>query len=140
MHAGNIVGASVPIQHAAVERALVVLQRDTAANPQERRFVEGARDAWRVYVPAVEDVMDLARHDQSVSASAMSKAERAFGVVAQRLTELALHEQSLSERASIDAAQDIKLAGTLMPVVIVLSIAAALAITMAVRRALLAEL
>jgi methyl-accepting chemotaxis protein len=130
----------VRVQHAAVERALAILQRDTAANPQELRFVEGARDAWRVYVPAVEDVMDLARHDQSVSASAMSKAERAFGMVAQRLTELALHEQALSERASSDAAQDVKLAATLMPVVIVLSIAAVLAITMAVRRALLAEL
>jgi methyl-accepting chemotaxis protein len=126
-------------QHAAVERGFATLLERTAANRDETRYIEQARTAWRLYVPAVEDVVEIARHDQSISANAMSKAERAFAVVAQRLTELARHEQALSERASSSAAEDFRLMATLMPIVIVLSIVASLAITMAVRRSLLLE-
>jgi hypothetical protein len=39
-------------------------------------------------VAAVRDVIEIAREDQSISANAMAKAERAFSVVAERLTEL----------------------------------------------------
>lgn len=126
-------------QHAAIERGFAALLVQTAASPEETRGVEQARAAWRLYVPAVEDVVEIARHDQSISANAMSKAERAFATVAQRLTELARHEQALSERASARAAEDFRLMAILMPIVIGLSIAASLAITMAVRRSLLAE-
>jgi len=126
-------------QHAAVERGFATLLEKTAASRDEVRYVEQARAAWRLYVPAVEDVLEIARHDQSISANAMSKAERAFAVVAQRLTALARHEQALSEQASRSAAEDFRLVAILMPIVIGLSIAASLAITLAVRRALLAE-
>lgn len=129
----------VQIQHAAVERGLASLARLTGDSPGERRYVEQARHAWAVYVAAVRDVIEIAQLDQSISANAMSKAERAFATVAQRLDELSRREQELSEQASIDAEDDFKTVSTLMPIVIALSIAAALAITMAVRRALLAE-
>jgi methyl-accepting chemotaxis protein len=132
-------------QQQAVERGFASLQRmaqDTPARHREAelRYVEQAASAWRLYVPAVRDVIEIAREDQSISANAMAKAERAFGVVAQRLTELSRREQELSEEASFDASNEFRGVATMMPIVIVLSIAASLAITMAVRRSLLAEI
>jgi methyl-accepting chemotaxis protein len=70
----------------------------------------------------------------------MQKADDAFAVVAQRLNELSRLEQELGERASDDAADDFLITSTLMPLVVLLSIGLSLAITMAVRRALLAEI
>jgi methyl-accepting chemotaxis protein len=127
-------------RQAAVDRGLAQLARQTADSPDEQRDIAQARAAWAQYVPAVRDVIEIARIDQSISANAMIKAERAFAVVAQRLAGLARREQALSEQASRDAADDVRLIAVLMPVVIVLSIAAMLAITMAVRRALLADI
>ena len=127
-------------RHGAVERDLAQLARLTADSPEEQRYVDQARAAWAQYVPAVRDVIEIARIDQSISANAMIKAERAFAVVAQRLAELSRREQALSEQASREAADDFRLIAVLMPVVIALSIAASLAITMAVRRALLADI
>ena len=127
-------------RHGAVERDLAQLARLTADSPEEQRYVDQARAAWTQYVPAVRDVIEIARIDQSISANAMIKAERAFAVVAQRLAELSRREQALSEQASREAADDFRLIAVLMPVVIALSIAASLAITMAVRRALLADI
>jgi methyl-accepting chemotaxis protein len=129
----------VQMQHAAIERGFASLARLTGDSPGERRYVDQARGAWSAYVAAVGDVIELAQLDQSISATAMSKAERAFGTVAQRLTELSRREQELSEQASTSAADDFKAIATLMPVVIALSIAASLAIAMAVRRSLLDE-
>jgi methyl-accepting chemotaxis protein len=128
------------VQHAAVDRGLAQLAQQTADSPDERRHVAQARAAWAQYVPAVRDVIDIARIDHSLSATAMVKAERAFAVVAERLAELARREQALSEQASAEAAADFRLIAFLMPVVIALSIAASLAITIAVRRALLADI
>jgi methyl-accepting chemotaxis protein len=127
-------------QQGAIDRGLAQLALQTAGSPDERRYVEQARAAWAQYVTAVRDVIEIARIDQSISANAMVKAERAFAIVAQRLADLARREQALSEQASADAAGDFRLIAILMPVVIALSIAASLAITMAVRRALLADI
>jgi methyl-accepting chemotaxis protein len=127
-------------QQGAVERGLARLSRQTADTPDEQRHVEEARAAWALYVPAVRDVIEIARLDPSTSANAMIKAERAFGTVAQRLAELARREQALCEQASSQAAQDMRLVAILMPVAIAFALCAALAITMAVRRALLADI
>lgn len=127
-------------RHRAVDRDLARLARLTADSPDEQRDVEQARAAWGEYVPAVRDVIEIARIDQSISANAMVKAERASAVVAQRLAALARREQALSEQASRESADEFRLIAALMPVVIALSVAASLAITMAVRRALLADI
>jgi len=132
-------------QQTAIERGFASLSRMAQNSPAryrdaELRYVEQAASAWRLYEGAVRDVIDLAREDQSVSATAMAKAERAFGVVAERLAELSRREQALSEEASDKAASDFKSIAILMPIVIALSIVASLAITMAVRRSLLAEI
>jgi methyl-accepting chemotaxis protein len=137
--------ADVQAQQAAIERGFADLAGLARASPArhreaELRYIEQAASAWRLYVAAVRDVIEIAREDQSISASAMAKAERAFAVVAQRLSDLARREQALSEEASDEAEADFKAIATLMPVVILLSIAASLAITMAVRRSLLGEI
>jgi len=124
----------------AVERGLARLARQAADSPDEQRCVEEARAAWAQYLPAVRDAIEIARADPSIGANAMIKAERAFDVVAQRLATLARREQALSERASAQAAEDMRVVAVLMPLAIGLSICVALAITAAVRRALLADI
>ena len=120
-------------------RRLRRLAQDTRANSTERRLVEQAASAHALYLKAVADVLELARADASTSASAMSKAERAFDTVAARLAELSSHEQQLSEQAARRAAGDFAAMSTIMPLAVLLSIALSLAITMVVRRALLRE-
>jgi methyl-accepting chemotaxis protein len=127
-------------QHAAIDLGFVTLLRTAGAGNGERRYVEQAAGAYRQYLQAVRDVMELAEVDQSVSTSAMLKADAAFEVVSLRLTELSRLEQALSEQASESAAADFQTVRILMPCVILLSIVLSLAITMAVRRALLAEI
>ncbi|TFW33020.1 methyl-accepting chemotaxis protein [Massilia horti] len=127
-------------QHDAIDRSFIALANLTATSSGERRYVEQAAAAQKLYHRAVLDVIEIAAHDSSISANAMQKAEAAFVVVAQRLTELSRLEQQLSEDASESAAADFRLIAVLMPVVIVLSILLSLLITMAVRRSLLAEI
>lgn len=126
-------------RHRAIDIKFRKLAASTPAGSSERRFIDEAAAAYHVYVRAVLDVIDLARDDRSISANAMSKAERAFEVVSLRLAELLRMEQQLSEAASQSAASDFRKISTLMPVVIVLSVVLSLAITVAVRRALLQE-
>jgi methyl-accepting chemotaxis protein len=131
--------ADIHRRHDAIERRLSNLTRVTDAGSAERRFIEQAETAHASYVKAILDVIELSQVDHSMSANAMSKAERGFDVVALRLRELSRLEQELSEQASNSAAADFKTISTLMPLVIALSIVLSLAITMAVRRALLRE-
>jgi methyl-accepting chemotaxis protein len=125
------------LQHAAVDRGLTSLARLTRDNPAGQRSVDGARNAWQLYMAAVQDVIEIATLDESISASAMSRAERAFAVVAQRLAEVAQREQQMAEAASTEAAEEFRIVAFAMPVAILLSIVISLAITMVVRHGLL---
>ena len=127
-------------QHALTEAGLRRLAVITPAGGAERRYVDGAAAAYRRYVQAVVDVIELARDDQSISANAMSKAETAFADVAQRLNALSQLEQTLSEQASDSAAADFEAMTWMMPLVVLLAIGVSLGITVAVRRALLGEI
>ncbi|MGX4641347.1 methyl-accepting chemotaxis protein [Massilia sp. SYSU DXS3249] len=127
-------------QHALTGAGFQRLSALTVPGSPERRLVEQAAAAHAVYVRAVRDVIEIARDDQSISANAMSRADAAFTVVAQRLNALSQLEQTLSEQASSSAAADFRTMTWLMPLVIALAIGVSLAITMAVRRALLAEI
>ena len=125
--------------HAGIRQRFAGLARLTAAGSAERGFIEQAANAHATYVKAILDVIELSQADHSISASAMSKAERAFEPMAARLGELSRLEQELSEQAFASAAADFRTIRMLMPLVIALSIVLSLAITMAVRRALLRE-
>lgn len=120
-------------------RRLRQLAQDTRGSATESRLVEQAAGAHALYLKAVADVIELARADASTSASAMSKAERAFDTVAARLAELSAHEQLLSEQAARRAASDFAVMSALLPLAVALSSALSLALTFVVRRALLRE-
>ena len=126
-------------RHVVIDRQLGSLVKVTAAGSAERRFVEQAEAAHMLYLKAIVDVIELAQADQSIGANAMSKAERAFDEVAQRLGDLAKLEQELSEQAVAGASADFTTISTVMPVLVAISIVLSLLITMAVRRALLKE-
>ncbi|MBZ2209382.1 methyl-accepting chemotaxis protein [Massilia soli] len=126
-------------RHRSIDIKFRRLAASTPAGSSERRSISEAAAAYRVYVSAVLDVIELSRDDGSISANAMSKAQKAFDVVSLRLGEMLRKEQQLSEAASQSAASDFRRIATLMPVVILLSVVLSLAITVAVRRALLRE-
>jgi len=129
----------IHLRHAALDRQFAQLEMATQADPAERRFVAQSQAAHTVYVKATQDVIELAMVDQSMAANAMSKAERAFDVVALRLEELSRLEQSLSERDYAGAEADFGMLSTWMPIVVALSIALSLLVTMVVRNAMLQE-
>ena len=135
----NALARDIHARHRAIDAKFRAMSAATADGSAERRYIGEAGAAYRVYVRAVLDVIELSRDDGSISANAMSKAEQAFEVVALRLGELLRMEQQLSEAASQSAASDFNAIATLMPVLIVLSVVLSLAITVAVRRALLQE-
>jgi len=129
----------INLHHAALDRQFAQLEIATQGDPAERRFVAQSQAAHAVYVKAVREVIELAMADQSIAANAMAKAGRAFDVVEQRLQELSRLEQSLSERAYADAETDFRVLSTWMPIVVALSIALSLLVSMAVRNAMLKE-
>jgi methyl-accepting chemotaxis protein len=126
-------------RHLAIDRKFAGLALHSASGSAERRFLEQSEAAHEAYVREVQQVIELARADESIGANAMGKAERAFDMVALRLSELSRLEQQLSETASGRAQADFKAISTLMPLLVALSIILSLAITVAVRRSLLKE-
>lgn len=126
-------------QHQRIEAGLATLGR-TIGSHAERRHVEQAAAAHRRYAKTVREVIELAPMDGSISANAMQKAEGAFVLVARRLADLSALEESLSQAASNSAKADFRRISVLMPAVLLLAIGLSLAITFAVRRALLGEI
>jgi hypothetical protein len=124
-------------RHAAIERSFTALTRLTATVQAEGTLVRQADGAWRTYLASVLDVIELARNDQSISANAMTRSERAFDTVLLRLDALTRHERLLGERAAARAADDSRTIATLMPAALMAALALALLVTMAVRRAML---
>lgn len=131
--------ADIHRRHAALETRFAHLAARNPDGSVERRLLEQAEAAHALHASAVRDVIDLARGDQSVAASAMVKAEQAFDREALRLAALASHEQQQSEAAAQRAAAELDLIRMLMPALAALSILLSAAMTVAVRRALLRE-
>jgi methyl-accepting chemotaxis protein len=127
-------------RHAAIARSFTALTRMTGGTGAEGALVRQAEIAYRAYLSSVLDVIALARNDQSISANAMTRSERAFDTVLLRLDALTRLEQLLGERAAIQAADESKTVATLMPAALMGAFALALVVTLAVRRALLDEL
>ena len=73
-------------RHRAIDAQFRAMSAATALGSAERRYIGEAGAAYRVYVRAVLDVIELSRDDGSIGANAMQKAERAFEVVALRLS------------------------------------------------------
>jgi len=129
---------SILDQHQRIGAGLDALALATTSSA-EGRHVQQAATAHRRYARAVRDVIELAPLDGSIGANAMQKSEGAFALVATRLDDLARLEESLSRQAAFSARSDFRLISVLMPAVLLLAIGLSLAITLAVRRYLLAE-
>ena len=132
----DVLIADIHRQHGAIERAFGELMQRTG-DSAERRHVEQAAQAHRLYVRAAREVVELAHADQTIGANAMIKPEAAFSRLVERMGMLATLERELSEQASVAAAADFRLTAALMPFVVLLAVGVSLAITVAVRRALL---
>lgn len=135
----DVLIADIHRQHGAIERAFGELMQRTG-DSAERRHVEQAAQAHRLYVRAAREVVELAHADQTIGANAMIKPEVAFSRLVERMGMLATLERELSEQASIAAAADFRLTAALMPFVVLLAVGVSLAITVAVRRALLQQI
>ncbi|WP_292042544.1 methyl-accepting chemotaxis protein [Massilia sp. UBA6681] len=135
----DVLIADIHRQHGAIERAFGELMQRTG-DSAERRHVEQAAQAHRLYVRAAREVVELAHADQTIGANAMIKPEAAFSKLVERMGMLARLERELSEQASVAAAADFRLTVALMPFVVLLAVGVSLAITVAVRRALLLEI
>lgn len=135
----DVLIADIHRQHGAIERAFGELMQRTG-DSAERRHVEQAAQAHRLYVRAAREVVELAHADQTIGANAMIKPEAAFSRLVERMGMLARLERELSEQASVAAAADFRLTVALMPFVVLLAVGVSLAITVAVRRALLLEI
>ncbi|NML60051.1 methyl-accepting chemotaxis protein [Massilia sp. RP-1-19] len=61
-------------RHRGIDVKFRALAASTLAGSSERRVIDEAAAAYRVYVRAVLDVIELSRDDGSISANAMSKA------------------------------------------------------------------
>lgn len=127
-------------RHAALDRQFTQLEIATQGDPAEQRFVAQSQAAYGEYVKAVSDVIELSMADHSMAANAMSKAERGFDVVAQRLDELARLEQDLSVRAYALAQDEFRTLRSMMPALVLVSIGLSLLVSLRVRDALLGEL
>lgn len=131
---------SIHRRHAAIERSFTALTRLTAGSGAEGALVRQADGAYRTYLASVLDVIALARNDQSISANAMTRSERAFDSVLLRLDALTRLEQIVAERAAAQAADECNTIATLMPAALMAALALALIVTMVVRGALVDEL
>jgi methyl-accepting chemotaxis protein len=88
----------------------------------------------------VQDTIEMAQVDQSIATNSMQKAEKEFMVLNQQLAQLAALEKTLSEQAYDAARTEFHDLGTWMAVLVMLSIAVSLAVTMFVRRAMLRDI
>jgi methyl-accepting chemotaxis protein len=125
-------------RHAALKAQLGELAK--VANAAERKPVEASLAALASYAKAVQETIEMAQVDQSIATNSMQKAEKDFGVLNQQLSQLAALEKNLSEQAYAAAREEFHSLGSTMTFLVLLSIAVSLAVTMRVRRAMLADI
>jgi len=113
---------------------------DTSTSASERQIVAQALQTLATYRKAVQQTMDMAQMDQSIATNAMASAEKQFLLLNDQLAQLAAQEKQLSEQAHAQAKQDFRTLNTSMTIIVLLSIALSLGVTMAVRSAMLRDI
>ncbi|GJJ01331.1 methyl-accepting chemotaxis protein I [Duganella rhizosphaerae] len=128
--------------HAAIETRLRQLDALAAAdhNAAERKIVEQTLQSLAAYRKAVRDTMEMASIDQSIATNAMAHGEKQFLLLNEQLAQLSALEKNLSEQAYARARAEFHTLGTSMAVLVLLSIALSLGVTMAVRGAMLRDI
>jgi methyl-accepting chemotaxis protein len=132
-------GLQIKTRHAGIESELRRLA-SAATQGDERRYVEQSLRALAEYRKAVLETMDMAQMDQSIATNAMAKAEKQFLILNDQLAQLSSLEKRLSEQAHARATADFHALATAIGVLVLLSIALSLGVTMAVRRAMLRDI
>ena len=130
--------ADIGARHAAIQARLDELARATGG--AERQPVDASLAALAAYRKAVQETIEMAQVDQSIATNSMQKAEKEFGVLNGHLAQLSALEKTLSEQAYAAARAEFQGLGSTMGVLVLLSIALSLAVTMRVRRAMLRDI
>jgi len=124
-------------RHGAIERQLAQLA--AVADHEERKIVGRSMQSLAAYRKAVADTMEIAQLDQSIATNSMATAEKQFVLLNEQLAQLSALEKRLSENAHAEAKAEFHTLGVTMAVVVLLSIALSLLVTMAVRAAMLRD-
>jgi methyl-accepting chemotaxis protein len=130
--------ADINRKHASIGTQLAELAR--VSGPAERKLVDASSAALAAYRKAVTETIEMAQVDQSIATNSMQKAEKDFGVLNVQLSQLQALEKSLSEQAYAAAKAEFRTLGISMALLVVLSIAVSVVVTMLVRRAMLADI
>ena len=128
--------ADIGRRHAAIGDKLGKFAH--AAERDERVPVAASQAALTRYRKAIGETIEMAAVDQSIATNAMQKAEQQFGALDAALTELAHIERTMNQEAYAAARAEFRTLGWTMAGLVLLSIALSLAVTMLVRRAMLA--
>ncbi|NML61606.1 HAMP domain-containing protein [Massilia sp. RP-1-19] len=130
--------ADIGKKQAAIKSQLNALA--AVSDPAERKLVDASARALEAYRKSVAETIELAQVDQSIATNSMQKAEKEFGVLNGHLAQLATLEKSLSEGAYAAAKAEFRTFGFTLAVLVLLSIAMSLLVTMLVRRAMLRDI
>ena len=129
--------ADIAKRQRAVARGLDELA--AVADPAERKLVDKAKTELAGYHKTTAEAIELAQVDNSIATNSMQKADKHFDVVNFQLKALATLEKDLSERAYASAREEFRTLGIVMSGLVLLSVALSVAISMLVRRSMLAD-
>jgi methyl-accepting chemotaxis protein len=130
--------AEINKKHAGIATQLAELAK--VSDPAERKLVDASSKALAAYHKNVSETIEMAQVDVSIAANSMQKAETAFVTLNTQLAQLSALEKTLSENAYASARAEFRTLSVTMAVLVLLSIAVSLVVTMLVRRAMLADI
>ncbi|NVD69199.1 MCP four helix bundle domain-containing protein [Duganella sp. BJB1802] len=128
--------------HAAIEGQLRQLAAQTTSDEDaaEHKIAGQLLQTLVAYRKAVQDTMEMASIDQSIATNAMAHGEKQFLLFNEQLAQLSALEKNLSEQAYARARAEFHSLGNSMALMVLLSIALSLGVTMAVRGAMLRDI
>ncbi|MYN29954.1 methyl-accepting chemotaxis protein [Duganella levis] len=129
----------IKARHATTDTLLRQLNAD-ATGDQERKIAAQSLQALAAYRKAVLETMDMAQMDQSIATNSMAIAEKQFLLLNDQLAQLSALEKQLSEAAHAQAKADFSTLNATMAIMVLLSIALSVGVTMAVRGAMLRDI
>ncbi|MYM96360.1 methyl-accepting chemotaxis protein [Duganella vulcania] len=128
--------------HVVIEGQLRQLAAQTTAGEDaaEHKIAGQLLQTLAAYRKAVQDTMEMASIDQSIATNAMGIGEKQFLLFNEQLAQLSALEKDLSEEAYARARAEFHSLGNSMALMVLLSIALSLGVTMAVRGAMLRDI
>ena len=136
----DALGKQIKARHAGVEAGLRRLAAESGVNEAERKIIEQSLQSLAAYRKAVLETMEMAQMDQSIATNSMAKAETQFLQLNDQLAKMSALQKQLSEQAHDRATADFATLTTTMGIVVLLSIALSLGVTVAVRGAMLRDI